>query len=165
MTWKVIKKWRGKTPNGRPFVAYYLENGSDRWAIASRPEGTFNFNIQGNFGKMTADKKRRILRAIARYEDEKDKLKTRIIEADEIIKIEELFNKKGFDTGIIFPQGHTKTWLEVAIHFYNEEGAGVLRISMITGHLWAIYRREITDKVKEILEELEREYEVLGIGL
>jgi len=71
MAWKVIKKWRGKTPSGRPFVAYELRNGKTGHALASAPEGTFNFFIQNFLGKLTYDKKRRILRAIERYEKER----------------------------------------------------------------------------------------------
>jgi len=85
--------------------------------------------------------------------------------ADEVIKIEELLQKKGFDTGIIFPQTHKRAFLEVAVHFYCGEGAGIIRISFITNHLWAIYTRSLTDKVKDIMDELRKEYEVLELRL
>ena len=165
MTWKVVRRWKGKTPNGRPYVAYELKNGKTGLALVSRWEGTFNFHFQFVTGTLTANKKKRILNAIARYEDGLPKIEEGKITADEIIKIEELFNKRGFDTGIIFPQGHTKTWLEVAIHFYNKEGAGVLRVSMITGHLWAVYTRNLADKVKDIMDKLRQKYEVLELRL
>jgi len=68
MAWKVVKRWKGKTPNGRPYIAYELRNGQTGWALASAPEGTSNFFIQDFLGKLTHDKKMRILRAIERYE-------------------------------------------------------------------------------------------------
>jgi len=71
MTWKVVKRWNGKTPNGRPYIAYELRNGKKGHALASAPEGTFNFFIQNFSGNLTYDKKKRILRAIERYEKER----------------------------------------------------------------------------------------------
>jgi len=71
MTWKVVKKWTSKTPSGRQVIAYELRNGKTGHALASAPEGTFNFFIQDFSENLTYDKKKRILRAIERYEKER----------------------------------------------------------------------------------------------
>jgi len=71
MTWKVIKKRIGETADKEKCEIWKLQNGPEKRAIVVKKVGSSLYYIIETSGNLTADKERRILRAIEQYEERK----------------------------------------------------------------------------------------------